>query len=82
MGIVTGIMVYVVLWWLIFLITMPWGHESVREPIPGSVKSAPENPRLILKALVTTGLATLIFFLLYIFVPADLMQWQIYRNEY
>ena len=80
MGIVTGILVYVVLWWLIFLVTMPWGHQPLKEPVPGSVKSAPENPRLILKALITTTITTIIFYLLYLFVPADLMQWGIYRE--
>lgn len=80
MGIVTGILVYVILWWLIFFVTLPWGHKPLADPGVGFAKSAPENPRLLLKALVTTGISAVIFLLLYLFVPADLMQWEMYKN--
>ena len=80
MGFVTGILVYVTLWWLIFFMSLPWGHQSLQAPKPGYVKSSPENPRLLLKAIISTGLATVIFYLLYLFVPADPTQWEMYRQ--
>ncbi len=57
---ISGLIVtYVVLWWLIFFTTLPFGVEAQRDPVPGSEPGAPERPRLWLKALVTTVLAAL-----------------------
>ncbi len=52
----TGIMVYVVLWWLSWFTVLPLKVE-VPENVPiGQATSAPSNPRLVWKA----GLAALI----------------------
>lgn len=80
-GFVTGILVYVVLWWLIFFMTLSWGHQALADPEPGLEHGAPENPRLWLKAGVTTAITSFIFLLLYLYVPADLMQWSYFKNS-
>lgn len=61
MGFVTGMLVYVIAWWMIFFIALPIGIQSqseAGEPVePGTPESAPAKPRLLLKALVASVLA-------------------------
>ncbi|HET6467644.1 MAG TPA: DUF1467 family protein [Geminicoccaceae bacterium] len=54
-----AIVTYVVVWWLIFFMALPWGAQPEEHPQPGNVESAPARPRLLLKAGVTTLLAGL-----------------------
>ncbi len=58
---VTGLLVYIVLWWLVLFITLPFGVRAQANPEPGTVASAPEKPRLWLKAGLTTVLAGLLW---------------------
>ena len=61
MGLVTGILVYVIAWWLIFFMALPIGiqsHDEAEEDVvPGTPSSAPVRPRLLMKALAATILA-------------------------
>lgn len=61
MGFVTGMLVYVISWWMIFFVALPIGIQSqseAGEPVePGTPESAPAKPRLLLKALVASVLA-------------------------
>src|SRR5690606_32311555 len=61
MSIFTGLMVYVVIWWIVFFMALPVGvrtHEEAGEDLPaGSAESAPARPRLWLKAAATTAIA-------------------------
>jgi predicted secreted protein len=56
MTVATGIMVYVVLWWLSWFAVLPLGVEIPDRVPDGQATSAPSNPRLAWKA----GLATVI----------------------
>ena len=57
----TAILLFVVIWWLVFFMTLPWGVRNVREAREaeeaGHDKGAPVNPRIWLKAGVTTVIA-------------------------
>ena len=55
MGIYTGIMVYVVTWWVVIFAVLPWGNNDPPEQVEqGHATSAPAKPRLLIKFLVTT----------------------------
>ena len=61
----TGIAVYVVVWWIVLFMVLPWGAAPVDMPEPGHAESAPARPRLWLKAGVTTLIAAAIWGALY-----------------
>lgn len=69
MSIFTGLMVYVVMWWMVFFAVLPFGVRTADEageaPRPGFADSAPVRPRLWLKAGVATVLAALLWGLFY-----------------
>ncbi len=61
MQIFTGIMLFVIIWWMVFFTVLPWGNRAVEDPEPGHATSAPAKPRLWLKLGVTTGIAAVLF---------------------
>ena len=40
----TGILVYVMIWWVVIFAVLPWGVRVPDEPEPGHAASAPETP--------------------------------------
>ena len=64
MSLVTGIMIYAVIWWLVLFMVLPFGVRTVREEGgeggEGQAASAPARPRIVLKMLVTTAISGVI----------------------
>jgi predicted secreted protein len=73
MGWVTGIAVFIVIWFISLFAVLPWRAERSRDPLPGTVESAPDNPRLKLKFVITTGVALVLWLALYALVKSDLI---------
>jgi predicted secreted protein len=70
---VTGAAVYVCIWWVVVFAVLPWGIKPSADPLPGADPGAPANPRLLLKALVTTAIATLLWIAFYLIARSDLI---------
>ena len=51
------LVVFVIVWWLVFFLTLPFGLTVPEEVGPGHAAGAPDKPRLALKALITTAIA-------------------------
>ncbi len=49
--------VFAVVWWMVFFVTLPFGVKMAEKPEPGHAPSAPERPRLAIKAAITTVVA-------------------------
>lgn len=62
---VTGVAVYVVIWWLVLFTVLPWGVRPPENPVPGQATSAPDRPRLLLKFVVTTAISGVVFALVW-----------------
>ncbi len=60
MNIFTAILVFVVVWWLIWFIALPIGVKTSENVKIGNTESAPDKPRLLLKASITTFLSLII----------------------
>ncbi len=57
-----GIVVFVVVWWLVLFMVLPFGAAPPEKVEPGMATSAPERPRLLMKVLVTTVIALALTF--------------------
>ncbi|MCZ4282016.1 DUF1467 family protein [Kiloniella laminariae] len=58
---VTGILVYVIIWWLIFFMALPFGVKPTDNPHVGHEPSAPANPMLLKKALITSLISAILW---------------------
>ncbi len=59
MSIVEAVVVFAIVWWLFFLMLLPWGVERNEAPEEGHDAGAPVRPKLVRKALAATVLAAL-----------------------
>ncbi|KAB7739292.1 DUF1467 family protein [Parvibaculum sedimenti] len=71
-----GIAIYLVVWWTILFLVLPFGvrsqHEETTPSVEGTDPGAPVAPMLVRKALVTTVIAALVWLLvayIYIYQP-------------
>ncbi len=54
------IVVFVIIWWMVLFISLPFGVRRQESPEPGMDHGAPERPRMLLKAGVATIVSVLI----------------------
>ena len=67
----TGILVYVMIWWVVLLTVLPWGVRVPDNPEPGQASSAPRNPMMWRKVLVTTFISALLWGVAYWLIDSD-----------
>ena len=53
-------LVFVIIWWLVWFMALPFGVKAPEKPGPGHVPSAPEKPMLVRKAIITTAITAVI----------------------
>ena len=70
---VEGIVAYVIIWWVVLFAVLPFGVRPAPLGDPGHAAGAPANPRLALKAAVTTAIAALIWLGLYALLHAGVI---------
>lgn len=61
MNFVSGMMVFFVTWWVVLFMVLPFGVRIEENPKKGFATSAPKNPNLAKKFLITTALTALIW---------------------
>jgi predicted secreted protein len=73
MSFTSGLVVFVIVWWLVLFTVLPWGIRREENPEAGHEPGAPANPRLWLKAGITTLVACIIWGVIYWAIDADLI---------
>ncbi len=59
----TAAVIYFTIWWIVLFAVLPWGVRSQSEEadvVAGSDPGAPVAPRLVVKALWTTGISAVV----------------------
>jgi predicted secreted protein len=67
-------LVFVIVWWLILFMVLPFGAAPPEEVEPGMASSAPAKPRIGLKLAITTVLAALLTALMVWLMGSGLIQ--------
>ena len=49
MGLISGLVVYILLWWWVLFMVLPFKVQVPNEPLFGHATSAPENPFILIK---------------------------------
>lgn len=71
---VTGTIVYVLIWWVVLFMALPWGAAPAAKPEEGHAESAPARPMLGRKALATTVVSAVIWLAIYFVIEAGIIQ--------
>ena len=72
MGWISGIAVYVIIWWLVIFLVLPWGVQTIaaEDVVKGHAPSAPRRPRMWLKAAVTTLVAAVLWLIVFAIIKS------------
>jgi len=70
MGWVSGIVVFLITWWVVLFAVLPWGVRPPDEPEPGHASGAPARPRIWMKFAVTTVVAAVIWLGIYALITS------------
>ena len=73
MGLVSGLVVYILLWWWVFLMALPFGATAPDAIETGHATSAPAKPMLLRKAMITTIIAGILFALVYWVITSEII---------
>ena len=73
MGLVSGLVVYILLWWWVFLMTLPFGAKAPDTIETGHATSAPAKPMLWRKAVITTIIAGILFMTVYWVISSQII---------
>lgn len=62
MAITTAIAIYFLIWWVVLFAVLPWGVRAQGDDaVPGTDPGAPTVPRLAMRLIWTTVVATVVF---------------------
>ncbi len=64
MSIFTSIIVYLLVFWTTLFAVLPWGNQAKDVPEVGMAGSAPANPRIKQKFLITFIISTIIWLII------------------
>jgi predicted secreted protein len=76
MEIASGIVVYVLLWWWVFFMSLPIGVRRSESVEVGHEPGAPEKPHLWKKALAATVIAAVLWFAVDWVIEAELISFR------
>ena len=75
MGVYFSLSTYLIIWWLVFFLVLPWGVKKPEESalISGQEPGAPDRPQMLKKVLLTTILAGVLFAIFYYLIENGLL---------
>lgn len=73
MGLVSGIVVFFMIWWTAIFAVLPWGNRPSETVETGNVASAPDKPRILKKFIITTIVSVLIWLVIYGLISANVI---------
>ena len=76
MGWVTGIVVYVLPWWVTLFAVLPLWVTPAEPDDPGHAAGAPQRPRLLLKAAITTVVSAVVWLAIYFLVSSPFLSFR------
>jgi len=72
----TGTVVYILVWWVVLFAVLPLWVTPAEPDDPGYAAGAPQRPRLLLKAAVTTGVAGVVWLVIYLVVRSPYLSFR------
>ena len=68
MSIFTGIILYIMIYWLMLFTVLPWGNRAAEDVEEGNTASAPANPRLKQKFIITGVVAAVVWSIAFLLI--------------
>lgn len=79
MGLITGSAVYFVVWWLTLFMILPIGVRRQEDGGWGHDSGAPQRSRILMKMLINTVVATIVWLIIYVIDLYDIVSFSDFR---
>lgn len=76
MGWISGIVVYVLIWWVVLFTVLPWKNRPSRNPQTGNVTSAPNKPNLGIKFVATSVISIFVWLVVYLLIDQGIIDYR------
>ncbi len=76
MTVFNGIVLYACIWFVVIFTVLPWGVRAPDNPEAGHEVGAPDRPRLLLKAAVTTVISAVVWGIAYLLITSGLLSFR------
>jgi predicted secreted protein len=76
MGIVSCIVVYVLIWWVVIFCILPFNIKPLENNRDGSMPGAPVEPGLKKKVLLTSVISLIVWVVVYLIVTSGLISYR------
>ena len=73
---VSAVVVFIVIWWLVLFMVLPFGVRRTESPEAGHDTGAPAHPMLWRKVAVTTAITLVLFAIVYAIAESGLVSLQ------
>lgn len=73
MTVFTGIILYMMLYWVMLFAVLPWGNKAPENVELGHSTGAPANPRVKQKFIITAFVAAALWLLVYALIKIDVI---------
>lgn len=73
MSVFTGIIVYLLIFWTVLFTVLPWGNRAPERQTEGMAGSAPANPRIKKKFLITFLVSSLIWAIISVLIHIEVI---------
>ncbi len=73
MSVFTGIILYIMLYWLAIFMVLPWGNQPPDQTDLGNAAGAPANPRMKQKFIITAFVAAALWLAVFLLIKFDVI---------
>ena len=81
MSLLTLIFTYIIVWWVVIFMVLPWGNKQPKFPEKGMAYGAPHNPNIKKKMIATTIISFLILGMIYALIEMNIVDIRGAANE-
>ena len=72
----SGVLVYVIVWWLVLFMVLPWGIRRAESPDPGHMPGAPERAMMWRKAAITSAIAGIVWLAVWFVIEYEIVSFR------
>jgi predicted secreted protein len=72
----SGIVVYLLIWWVVLFTVLPWKSRPPRHPRTGHATSAPKAPNLGVKFVATSVIAGFLWLVVYLLIDQGFIDYR------
>lgn len=77
MGILSGIVVYLLIWWTLLFAVLPWGIERHKGEVAGADPGAPQHDRIKKKFIATSIVSAVVWLIIFFLIRSDLISFRV-----